>query len=144
MTISSLLILLQTVVLLLSATINNPLATDEMRTQALSLSSQAFEISASFLEVNPLIVSGGYESIIPSQSVGTPANVNPIITVPASGMATTTPTAITPQDCKVPTDKAWRKVLNPEERNQLPIDIKSMNSVAQFNWYANTIGWCDK
>lgn len=161
MTISSLIVLLQSVVLLLSATINNPLATDEMRTQALSLSSQAFEISASYLEINQ----GSSQSIVPGQSIGTPANVNPIISVPVSETATTTSTVITPQDCKVPTDNQDRKVLNADERVEADkfecghlIDNEAnynycltsfhrdifLWGLSGFQWYRNAVGWCEK
>ena len=133
MTLSSILILLQMSVSLLTGVLMNANATIEQKAQAIDISTQSIRIVRLYLqEQNAPTVDDKsknyYENNITTNVMGAPS-------IPKEEIQKT--------DCSIPQDDPQRKILNEYELKRVPLELREhLNSIALFNWYKSTYGFC--
>ena len=118
---------------LLTGVLTNVNATIEQRAQAIDISTQSIRIVRLYLQEqnSPIVADKSknyYENNIPINVMGSPS-------IPKEEIQKT--------DCSIPQDNPQRKMLSEDELKRVPLELREhLNSVALFNWYKSTYGFC--
>ena len=118
---------------LLTGVLMNANATIEQKAQAIDISTQSIRIVRLYLQEQnaPAVVDKSknyYENNITTNAMGTPS---------------ISKEEVQKTDCSIPQDNPQRKVLSEDELKRVPLELREhLNSVALFNWYKSTYGFC--
>lgn len=134
MSLTSIIILLQMCIGLLSGAITTNLSQTE-KDNILALSNQSMNIAIEYLKQNNTapIVDESIKNYYVKDNISSGSLVDLVVIEEK----------IQKTDCSIPKDDPKRTKLNEKELERMPTELREhMNSVAQFNWYKSTYGFC--